>query len=214
MGTKSESLLEEYCDTNGVPWERIPVSIRRTPDYKIVLRGVEVACEVKQIEASDDERRALQRSFESGRGVGWWPSNQLRRKLKDSAQLREASSAGRPTMLVVYDNGPFRMALQHERVVEALFGQSTYVEWLSDDPGIEPIVRGPFFGGDRGLTPTQNTCVSAVAILELMDGGLSLRVYHNPHAAVILEPALFDGLPIQREVLPGDTAVSLSHTPG
>jgi hypothetical protein len=60
------------------------------------------------------------------------------------------------------------------------------------------------------MGPKHNTAVSVVAIL---DGGprppLTLRVHHNPYAAVRLDSSVFDSLPVTQRILPGDTSVSL-----
>jgi len=48
--TDSEALFEEFCAINGIPFERIPSSSSRTPDYLIQPNGVRITCEVKRIE--------------------------------------------------------------------------------------------------------------------------------------------------------------------
>jgi hypothetical protein len=73
----------------------------------------------------------------------------------------------------------------------------------------EPDLGAPFFGGNRGLTPTQNTAVSAVAVLEERDGTCWLRVYHNRHAAVELDPEIIEGVAVEQRVLHGDTHIEV-----
>ena len=136
--------------------------------------------------------------------------NRLRAKLKKvSAQLRNASASGRPTLLIVYDNTPFRSYTDHLDVVQAMFGRNSVRVRIAADSSLPPQVSEPFFGVNRGMGPRHNTAVSAVAIL---DGAprspLTLRVYHNPYAAVRLHSGVFDSLPVTQRILPGDTTVS------
>ena len=106
------------------------------------------------------------------------------------------------------DNTPFKMYTDHFDVVQAMFGAHTVA--VSEGRKADPIVSEPFFGENRALTPNQNTAVSALAILD--DGPTSeqkLRVYHNPYAAVVLQPELLEVLPVVQRLLPGDTTVNL-----
>jgi hypothetical protein len=188
--------------------ERLPTATVRTPDFAITLRSVRVICEVKQIDPNFEDLQELG-SVGSGQATGRFVPNRLRTKLKKvSGQLKAASVAGCPTMLVVYDNTPFKTFTDHFDVVQAMFGAHTVA--VSEGREADPIVSEPFFGGNRGLTANQNTAVSALAIL---DGGPTserkLRVYHNPYAAVVLQPELLEVLPVVQRLLPGDTTVNL-----
>jgi hypothetical protein len=164
-----------------------------------------VVCEIKQLGIGDREKRALRQAVQKG-SAAYAMKNRLRGKLKNiSTQLQTTSSRGVPTLLVVYDATPFRGELDHEAVVESLYGRVSYPVIAPE--GSEPSLGAPFLGGDRGLTPTQNTAVSAVAVLEEREGAGWLRVYHNLHAAVELDPQLLDGLPAEQRVRPGDTHI-------
>jgi hypothetical protein len=80
----------------------------RTPDFAICLDGVRVVCEVKQIDPKSEDL-AEAKIVSAGKTVGRLVANRLRQKSKDvSAQLKAASLAGCPTLLVVYDNTPFK----------------------------------------------------------------------------------------------------------
>lgn len=205
----SEALFMEFCSSHGVLCEPIPTELVRTPDFAIRLAGVRVVCEIKQIDPNDEDLAELN-EVNSGSATGRFVPNRLRSKLKNvSGQLKTACLSGCPTLLVVYDNTPFKMYALHFDVVQALFGAHSVSVTVPKQPGAATIVSDPFFGGNRGLTPHQNTSVSAVAIL---DGGprseRSLRVYHNPYAAVVLRPELLDALAAQQCILPGATTVT------
>jgi len=208
--TVSERLFAGFCDTNGVRYSRVIPGVGRSPDFVITLGGVEVTCEVKQIDPNAEDLKELAELRQTG-SAGRFVANRLRGKLKDvSAQLKKASRAGHPTLLVVYDNTPFKTYSDHADVVRAMFGRHSVTVLVPDDPSLPTAALAPFLGADRGIGPAHNTAVSAVAILDgSLDRAAALRVYHNPHTAVRLDPALFKGLPVSQPVLPDATEVSL-----
>lgn len=206
----SEQLFEQFCEANGIPCSRVGTGAGRTPDYVITLGGIRVTCEVKQIDLNTEDLKELAELRQQGASARYIP-NRLRGKLKDvSAQLKDASQAGCPTLLVVYDNTPFKTYSDHADVVQAMFGRHSVSVSVPKDACLPSQVSAPFFGGDRGMGPQRNTAVSAIAIL---DGGphqvRGLRVYHNVYAALRLDPSAFGSLPVSQTVLPDATEVSL-----
>jgi len=207
----SEKLFEQFCAANGIPCSRVVAGADRSPDFIILLNGTKVTCEVKQINPNDDDLRELAELRQEG-SAGRYLPNRLRGRLKKdvSPQLKSASLAGCATLLVVYDNTPFKSYTDHGDVVQAMFGRNTVTVLLPEDRSLPPQVSAPFFGKDRGMGPGRNSAVSAVAIL---DGGPhpphSLRVYHNPYGAVRLDPLVFASLPVTQPVLPDTTTVEL-----
>ena len=104
--------------------------------------------------------------IQSEETIGRLVPNRLRGKLKDvSGQLKTACLTGHPTMLVVYDNTPSKIYTDHLDVVQAMFGALSVTMTIPKQGGAEAIVSEPFFGGNRGVAPQQNTSVSALAIL-------------------------------------------------
>ncbi len=207
--TVSERFFMEFCANNGIRCTRVPPARTRTPDFVVDLHGLAVTCEIKQIDENTEDRREI---AELGQpvSVGRFLPNRIRGKLKRvSAQLKAASTAGTPTVLVIYDNTPFKSYSSHQDVVEAMFGRDTVAISLPRDRSLPPQVSAPFFGADRGVGPKCNTAVSAVALL---DGGprppFTLRVYPNPYAAVRLHLPAFDGLPASQPLLPATRTVT------
>jgi hypothetical protein len=194
--TVSERLFEEFCETHGVPCVPIPRATKRTPDYEIQIDGLSVVCEIKQIDRNDEDIAEL-KEIDSGQiaPVGRQLPNRIRGLLKHgaSAQLRDASGLGRPTLLVIYDNTRFQIYTHHDDVVEAMFGRNSV---RVTNGHAEPQVSQPFFGGDKGLGVDRNTSLSAIAIL---DGGtrpLQLRVYRNPYARIRMDRSLFQSIAV------------------
>jgi hypothetical protein len=206
----SEQLFEQFCGANAIPCSRVDTGVRRTPDYVITLGGILVTCEVKQIDPNAQDLSELAELRERG-ATGRHIPNRLRGKLKDvSAQLKDAAREGYPTLLVVYDNTPFKSYTDHTDVVQAMFGRHSVRVSAPKDPSSPIQVSAPFFGGNRGLGPEWNTAVSVIAILDGAPQEVrGLRVYHNVYAAVRLDPRVFGVLPVTQMVLPDATEVSL-----
>jgi hypothetical protein len=190
--TVSEALFERLCSSRGVSWKRIPIGPNKTPDYEINLAGTRVLCEIKQINPNQEDQNEL-KALRTNQPRGRLVPKRLRKKLKDvSGQLKAAALSDQPTILVVYDNTPFKMYSQNEDVRQAMFGNDSVAV---SNAGGALIVSAPFIGGDRGFTPNQNTSVSALAILEDSPESLpTLTVYHNRYAEVILRPELLAAL--------------------
>ncbi len=209
MRTKSETLFEEFCLSSGIECSRIAESTTPRPDYLVRLQRVDLVCEIKQLEAGQRELEALRRAA-AGEAAPYWDKNRLREKLKGvSRQLRQAAEDGVPTLLVVYDNSHFGMQLDDVDVKEALYGQIGLPVYTPTD-GV-PFAGGLFFGGNRALTPAHNTSVSAVGVLERVEGVPRLRIYHNLYAAVPLAPAEFGDAPVEHKVKPGDTSIEIQY---
>jgi len=166
--TFSEQLFEEFCQSNGIPYTEVPAGRQRTPDYEIALFGNVVTCEVKQIDPNRDDLEALatvKRGEVSARHV----QNRLRQRLKRvSRQLKAASDVNQATLLVVYDNTPFKSYTKHAEIVQAMFGYYSVTVRFSHDPDSTPQVSPPFFGANRGLG--QLTTLRSVQSESLMVG--------------------------------------------
>lgn len=205
--TLSEQLFQRFCDLNGVACHVVPIAAERTPDFRIVVRGAELFCEVKQIEPNADDISELKEAYATGQGKGRWVPNRLRKVFRNvSGQLRAAADAGIPTLLVVYDATPFRAYTHHFDAMQAVYGHNAVVVTVyegSDDHHVSE----PFFGGNRAFTSEQNTSVSALAILDTdhrpVPEMISLRLYHNDrYAKVRLPRETFNGLPVTHTYAP------------
>ena len=120
--TISETIFERFCSACSVSCEAIAAGRDRTPDFAICLDGVRVVCEVKQIDPNAEDLAEVE-IVNGGEEIGRLVTNRLREKLKDvSAQLKAASLAGHPTLLVVYDNTPLKAYTDHFDVIQAMFG--------------------------------------------------------------------------------------------
>lgn len=183
--TISEDLFERACDGLGIPWQREIEGEEKTPDYRLTIAGVTVIAEVKQLDRTPDDKRALA-TLEKTRSTYIWPGTEdrLRRKIKGSnQQLKKRTVGTHPGLTVIYCNTPFGW-FNGVDVRGAMFGSESYVA-LRD----EPKTLGPFLGPDGELKEARNTSTSAiVAIGENPERGMCLDFYHNPYAAVPFDP--------------------------
>lgn len=208
MPTLSEELFERFCEERGIPFEIVATAAHRTPDYLLDLGGVKVACEVKQIDPNDEDSADLAALRSSQQTVARCLRNRLSAKLKNiSGQLRRARDDGHPTLLVVLDNTPFSQALDHDDVLEGMFGEFVFEETI-DQTG-KVLSTRPHFGKNRRVGPGCNESMSALAVLRSSaESGMTLSIYHNPFAAVQLEPSLLEKHGCTTRLAPGDTHVS------
>jgi hypothetical protein len=133
--------------------------------------------------------RSLLKDMTAGMPQPRWidPGARLRRPIRDAAaQLRKFSRRGFPTVVCFFDmTAGFH--LERVQVEQAMFGQETLKFEVSGDPEHEPRFLGAHFGKKATLTRTNNTSISAVAVLRQPSGsGLTIDLYHNPHARVTI----------------------------
>ena len=214
MGNESQNLFEIFCKMNGIKCLPIPTGPRRTPDYSVLLQGIEVICEVKQINANRGDEKEVDDVANRGNSVRFIP-NRIKNVLKKvSGQLKESSINGHPTLVVVYDNTPFKHHGSYSEVVQAMFGALTTDVYVSKGPDRSDAISIPYYGGERRVGPRHNTSLSAIAILRHIgsDGGaLLLEAYTNPYAAVPLDPCCFVGLPVKVMPLPSVLGPDRGH---
>ncbi|HUE15931.1 MAG TPA: hypothetical protein VMR25_17300 [Planctomycetaceae bacterium] len=180
--TESEALFEAFCTALSIPWDRVPRSRTKTPDYVVTLGGHRVVTEVKQIEPGDDDKRLL------AAGAAWSdPGRRVRQKIQASSkQLRARSGGTLPTLLVLYDLGTFR-GTDSDDVKTAMFGdESATVRRLPGEAlEISPIQPG----GHRKCTEQSNTSISAIALMRPFETyGARLALFHNHFAAIHIDP--------------------------
>jgi hypothetical protein len=156
--TFSEQLFEEFCLSNGVTYAKVPVCRQRTPDYEIILSGSVIACEVKEINPNRDDLKELA-AVKVGQISGRYVRNRLRGLLKRvSMQLKAPSQTNRATLLVVYDNTPFKSYTKHAEVVQAMFGcYSITVQFLQDTDST-PASISPVFRRQQRVEPFSQHC--------------------------------------------------------
>ncbi len=189
--TRSEDLFEQFCRDRGIPCQRIVASNERSPDYEVQLSDQRVVVEVKEIEPSPQERESAERVARGEIVVQHvTPGERVRRKIASQAgQLRARAQGSLPGMLVLFDDGLVIRHLDSYQIRVAMDGFDTIVFGLPRDPREGVRTLGAKAGKRKKLTRTDNTSISAIAVLWINgDGKPAMTIYHNPHAEVPLEP--------------------------
>jgi len=199
--TLSEQLFELFCERNSIVWQRIAtadVGGEQRPDYEIALSGQRVIVEVKQFDPTAEERRLLRQLEEHGSTdvFGGEPGDRARKKIaRGATQLRAVSGGALPTMLVLYNNvRALTDRHTHSYAIKtAMYGLETITLAVPKAAPVHVAERGFARRGKKKVTPTDNTSLSAVAVLCEGSDGLWLLVYHNVHSRVPLSPGCLRG---------------------
>ncbi len=206
--TLAETLFEQFLRSRGVPYRRIPeVQDRRTPDYELGPSERIVFTEVKQIDLNPGEQRELRR-WEEGEAIvsTGTPGQRIRRAISDGrGQLADASLAGNPTMLVIYD-ATCRLHGDGYNVLVGMYGLQTLVLSIPHPFGAPQIVSQKF-GPKQKMTIDMNTSISALGVIRTPTrDDLVLDVYHNWYARCPLDPSVWTPYGVSQHRLGGDPA--------
>lgn len=191
--TISESLFEQFCDSNSIPYHRVAISFtdgNKTPDYDVFFGGQKVVTEVKQIDSNQKDLQYLQEL--KTRGSLEWSGDsaaRVRNKISDAMpQIRARARDEFPSLLVIYNNTPVHPYLTYPfSILMAMYGHESLMVTFPRDS--EPVVAGVKFGGKRKVSRDYNTSLSAVAVMHKSeDSTVRLDVYHNIYARIIFDP--------------------------
>ncbi|MFN6472584.1 MAG: hypothetical protein RMY36_023325 [Nostoc sp. SerVER01] len=195
--TESEKLFEDLCVAHKINYERISTSSEtgeQRPDYKITTQsGQSIYFEIKQFDPNPVERDVL-KAGECTRRFDF-PSDEIGERVRNairkaSRQLKALSGGNHPSVIVIYNNVPYRVFhTDSYAVLVAMRGFDRISIITPDDPTESPVAGEMRTGGKKKFTAKDNTSVSAVAILFKTDtGDIGLNVYHNRFAKVPLQP--------------------------
>ena len=180
--TNSETLFEQFCNSNALPLSRIQEGESPSPDYCVRLGVLDVYFEIKQID-KDTEFSAVS----SSRTIG----SHVRAKIKEARnQVRTAAKLGAPAVLLIYNNlDPLqRFGTEQLDFVAAMYGEPTVL--LSNESG---QIVDSFHGKNKALRENKNNSFSSVGVLRVEPAGtVSVHVYENIYAQV---PLPYETLP-------------------
>ncbi len=218
MKTKSEMLFEDFCASNGLTCERIPVSAAKgvqRPDYKVCgPAGVPIVVEVKQFNPNREEASIIERRARGEVVVsGGTPGKRLREAIhKADPQLRALTGGRLPGVLLVYNNVPeHTYHTKPYAVLTAMRGLDVVPVVNFPDPARRPVFLETRPGPGKKLTASDNTHVSAIAILKpASEEGMLLDVFHNRHARMQLPVEGLSG-PLVRHFVMQDDELGWEH---
>lgn len=185
--TKSEIKFEQFCNDHIIQFNRIDTGLTTTPDYHIFVGSQKIIVEVKELQANDDDKRALQ-DLKTQKSTVWGihrVGDRIRYKLDDAKKQIEGRAKGIcPSMLVLYDARPFpvRGIFSYEILV-AMYGWETIDLQVPEKLG-EPVTFGEHrFGKGKKFREGVHTYISSLAILsEGKPDSLHLDIYLNDYA--------------------------------
>lgn len=186
--TRSEQMFEDFCSRHRIRWRRIPTARAQTPDYEIFLARRKVIVEVKEISPNKDELAAERIARQGGFAiVSSTPGDRVRAKISSAVPQLKAATKGRMAgLLVLLDTGFFAEHTSPYNIRTAMHGFETHYLGVPQDPNCSVYLKDRDFGGGKKTTPSSNTSLSAIAVIEPWSTPPSLRVYHNPFAKVPL----------------------------
>ncbi len=204
----SEILFESFCNKRQIKYEKITTSEHRTPDYKVILSGIEVIVEIKQIDMNPDEKREYDKFRKGGIAAG---SNtigkRVGKKISDANQQLSKLAKGRlPTICIIYDNTPLGYHTDLNNIRFGMYGLATAIIAKPSDRRVRPYIKEWKFGTKRKMTRATNTSTSAVAAMfreiENPEHPPYLIVYHNVYAKVPLNPEIIAKIGLRQFTLP------------
>ncbi len=192
--TISEQLFENLCTIRDIKFEPIPrVKDFRTPDYRIWLKTTEeIIVEVKQMDLSKEDLHFIDH-VRKGKEVpsGFRATGHIRiRNIITSAhsQLKNFSKGLYPAIIVIYDNTGGLSHLDHEDILNGMYGNETVVVNFSQAPDVASELVSHKFGGKQKLTPYHNRVVSAIALLTAENNSPKLNIFHNIYTELPVNP--------------------------
>jgi hypothetical protein len=156
----------------------------RDPHRRQVLH-----CRSQRIETNDEDKRLIENARNGPIEAQWVePGKRFRKAIKKDAerQLRKFSARGFPTIVCVFDmTASFHDEEYHIRA--AIYGDETlrFVVPVGSDTA-QFVGSGP--GRNAVLRWDTRTTISAVGVLRHPDDPV-IDLYHNPHAAVPIDPS-------------------------
>jgi hypothetical protein len=192
--TISEREFEKFCRARRIPFERVPETDCRTPDYEIVLNASRVVVEIKEMERNDEERESDRLVAERGYGnvISHTPGERVRRKIQScSKQLKARAKGVLPALLVVFDGGRVVGHVEPYNIRVAMYGlEQIHIAVPPIGTG-SPHATGIGHGPKRKMTASDNTSISAIGALVMTGPDQHhLLVYRNSFAKIPLDPTL------------------------
>jgi hypothetical protein len=196
--TESESLFEQYCGQHGIKIRRITdTGTEALPDYELLDLSPSLIIEIKQFNPNNEEmklaRQLEERGWTDAHDVyGSKPGLRTRKKIDRAiGQLRPYAERGHPTLLVLYDNRKSmgKPWIDPAEIRTGMYGLEQVVIGIPDRLDHPPHIIDKGFGGNRTLTPSMNTSLSAVATLNYWnENQVELIAFHNSYAINPIDP--------------------------
>ena len=207
--TESETLFEQFCVEHKLRCEPIPRTSARTPDYDVYFGEHHVVAEIKQIDPTPEEAERIAR-WRAGEIItfGGEAGKRVRQEITDARKQLKRAKGKFAALLILYNNAVPISYSDPMFILLAMYGELTLPLTIPPGGGT-PIAGDLRFGGNRRVTKTGNTTLSAICVLmQDMNDRLILTFYHNIFAAKPFDPEWFTGERIRHYFLPNEQAES------
>lgn len=188
--TDSEVIFEKFCNQLKINYTSIPCTDKKTPDYILILGSQRVLAELKQLESNEEDRDLYNQARVKGFVVAFCNSvSRVRRKIQRAGkQLKSQNNGLTPALAVIYDNGTSG-GVDNTDIKTAMYGDEKAIASYFNNQFVN--VTPLHAGGNRRLTDSCNTTISAVGLLWGPKNELSISIFHNHFAANPINPDWF-----------------------
>ncbi len=169
--TVSERAFEEYLSKRGLVarYEELPPGITRPVDYSVEIGGKTVRFDVKEWEPRDPPMGV----------VAFDPYKPIREKIQEGREkFKQYKARGEPCVLVLYHYGPQLITLDAMTIFGAMRGNIGWELPFDTQTAVADTSRteltcldggGMVHHTPSGMVCLQNTTISAIAVLKLID---------------------------------------------
>ena len=183
MCTQSEIICSNILESKGLNFSKIPKSNEqkaKTPDFRVVLDGIESIWEVKELTENPDEIKIL-KSLERENPPSYSvDSIRVKNRMVDACkQFKSYGVTDKACVIALYDARCFEVKdiLFPQFIIGAMFGNAEY--WVPNNGPVQEIKRQ-----DKLLQQNKKNYISAVVVLNKETNDAIFM--HNPYANIPL----------------------------
>jgi hypothetical protein len=165
--TKSELLFEEFCSSNNLEFEPVPVTKTPTPDYKVTFNGICLHIEIKQMESLE----GFNPDGVSSRTTGSHVRNMINESRK---QIKSGAAGGLPSLLLIFNavDPDQSFGTEQHDFISAMYGEMTVTI-------TEERITDSFQGRNAKLRHDTHTYFSGVGHMLSHNDGVTVTIYEN-----------------------------------
>jgi hypothetical protein len=174
--TESETIFESVLQGKRIPYDKIPETASRTPDYKINIGFTDSYWEVKELEENPTEKEIIKNIELNHQEAYSVDSSRIVNSIKSASdQFKKYGVASYPCVVVLYDSREFFIKdfAFSGYVQTAMYGSAEYIE----SPNGELVEVKRY----SGLLTSRKNHISAIAIL--YKHTKNLVFFHNRNAS-------------------------------
>ena len=174
--TESETIFESILQGKGIPYDRIPETISRTPDYKINIGFTDSYWEIKELGKNPSEKEIIKNIEMNQQEAYSVDSSRVVNSVKSASdQFKKYGVASYPCVVVLYDSREFFIKdfAFAGYVQTAMYGSAEYIE--NSNGELVEVKRY------NGLLTNRKKHISAIAIL--YKHTKNLFFFHNRNAS-------------------------------